>query len=250
MNKNIYINNKLKYPLNLDEYNKLDTAWKLINIFNIPFIFITDYRFYLIKTIRKKYTIEEFYELESIINKLFWNLRWVIFPLFIKPKISKDDYDKFINNNKFDEIPNNLLLCNKLKYENDDDLNKKLKNINLDSVYYRSFINKLVIVDRDIKTIYHKNMEGSSDIFKKNIFNLYTMTVLFDRNLYEKIMSNPYNAKHHKIELSNYYYQYDYGFPNMNYCVYGVGNDESKKDRIKKIYYNRLNDFEYWYKLI
>jgi hypothetical protein len=33
------------------------------------------YRQYIIKIIRKKYTINEFYIYEKIINKLFWNLK-------------------------------------------------------------------------------------------------------------------------------------------------------------------------------
>ena len=249
MDKNIYMNNKLKYPLTQNEYDNLDKVWYLISIFDIPFVFITDYRNYLVKTIRKKYTIDEFYELEMIIEKLFWNLRWVMFPLFDNPKISKEEYHKIINDNQA-EIPSSLLLCSKLGYQNDEDLNTKIKNINAGDTYYRSFINKLIIIDKVNKIIYHKKMEGSSDIFGKNIFNLYTMTVLFNRKLYEKMMSDPYGEKKHKIELSNYYYQYDYGFPNLNYCVCSIGNHESRMDRIKKIYYNKSNNFEYWYKLI
>ena len=253
MNNQIYMNSKFKYPLNINEYNKLDKAWEMINIFNTPFIFITDYRNYLIKKIRKKYTLNEFFELETIINKLFWNLRWMIFPLFINPEMTKVDYDNFINNNynNHTELPNSLLLCKKIKYENEKDLDDKLKNINCESaMYYRSFINKLIIIDYESKIIYNKEMEGSATIFSKNIFNLYTMTILFNRKLYEKIMNKPFTLKKHKIKLSNYYYQYDYGFPNLNYCVFSVGTNEYKINRIKKIYYNKSNKFEYWYKLI
>lgn len=251
--QNIYVDKKLKYPLNIDEYNKLDNVWKLINIFSIPYVQITDYRNYLMKTIRKNYTIDQFHELEMIINKLFWNLRWLMFPLFIKPKMNENEYNIFIKNNYdgYDELSDSLILCNKIKYDNEDDLDIKIKKIRVNSdTYYRSFINKLVIIDRESKIIYNKKMEGSSEIFGKNFFNLYTMTILFDRNLYEKIMVNPYRAQKYEIELSKYYYQYDYGFPNLNYCAYSIGNNEYKLNRIKKIYYNKSNEFEHWYKLI
>ena len=250
--KNIYVNNKLKYPLNDDEYDKLDEVWKLINILSTPFVFISDYRNYLLNTIRENYTMKEFFVLETVINKLFWNLRWAVFPFFIKPKLNEENYDKFINDNygEYDEIPNSLLLCDKIKYDNDDDLDKKIKNITSCNTYYRSFINKLIIIDKDNKVFYHKKMEGSSEIFSKNFFNLYTTMILFNRDLYEKIMRKPIRVKKYKIELSNYYHQYDYCFPNLNYCVYSIGDDEYKIDRIKKIYYNGENDFKYWHKLI
>lgn len=250
--KNIYINNKLKYPLNDDEYDKLDKAWKLITILSTPFVFLTDYRNYLLTIIRENYTIQEFFVLETIINKLFWNLRWVTFPLFVNQKMSKDDYKKFVNNNYggYDEIPNSLLMCDKIQYIDSSDLDQKIKDITSYSTYYRSFINKLIIIDKDNKTIYHKKMEGSSEILSKNWFNLYITTILFNRDLYEKIMRKPYRIKKYKIELSSYYYQYDYGFPNLNYCVYSIGNKEYKLDRIQKIYYNWTNDFKYWNKLI
>jgi len=248
--KDIYTNSGLKYQLNDNEYKNIDKVWELINIFNKPFICITDYRNYLIKKIKKKYTVEEFYFLESIINKLFWNLRWLMFPLFVKPKLNNEEYDAFVSNNYDDykEIPDSLLLCNKISYDGEDDLDKKLKSISLNSdTYYRSFINKLIIVDKVSKVIFNKKMEGSSEIFSKNFFNLYTMTVLLDRKLYEKIMGDPYVAKSMHIELSSYYYEYDYGFPNLNYCTYSFGDEEYRINRVKNMYYKGSAD--YWYKL-
>ena len=253
MIKNIYNDNLLRYPLTNNEISKVNEVWKLIDIINKPYIYVTEYRKYLIKKIRKYYTVEKFYEYEFIINKLFWNLRWLIFPLFINENFTENEYYTFIKNNygNNNEIPKSLSLCESVSYNNEDDLDKKLKSAHeyLD-IYYRSFINKLIIVDRDDKKIYYKKMDGSSNIFAKNYFNVYCMMILFDRKLYEKIMKNPYVIKNKEIELSNYYYQYDYGFPNLNFCKYQIGSVQSKLDRIKKMYYNKFNDFEFWYKII
>ena len=248
MGENIYTNINLKYPINTEEHKNINKVWELINIYNKPFVSITDKRNYLIKNIKKKYTIEEFYYLESIIEKLFWNLRWIIFPLFINKELSKNKYDLIISK-KCKELPNELLLCEKIKFSDRYDLDKKIKEINLNNdTYYRSFINKIIIVDNENNIIYSKQMEGSSIILSKNLFNLYTMTILLDKDLYEKVMSDPFNSQKIDVELSHYYYQYDYGFPNLNYCAFNIGNKNYKLNRIQKMYYSK--NAEYWYKLI
>ena len=232
---NIYTNSKLKYPLTDNEYNDIDDVWQLIDLFAKPFIYVTDYRNYLIDIIPKKYDIDKFYYLETIANKLFWNLRWAIFS-------ENKDYDKSAQ-----IIPKSLTQCNDIKYENSTDLIQKLKTIDLNN-FYRSFINKLIIIDNPNKTIYYKDMEGSADIFCKNEFNLFTLTVLFNRELYEKVMLSSQSYKKLGIELSHYYYQYDYGFPNLNCCVYDFGDEVTKKNRISKMYYK--NGSNNWFKII
>lgn len=258
----IYRDNILKYPLNDKEYFDLDDVWEFLDIFKREEIFVTDYRKRVIKTINKKYKIDDFYYYESILNKMFWNLRWLIFPMWYKPEMTEEDYNKFIKNDygKTDTIPHSLLLCTFEKYTDEKDLRNKLDNNQLfQSMYYRSFINKLIIVDKKRKIIMSKPFEGSSHIFSKNYFNLLTMTILFDRSLYEKIMKNPYSAKHTKIEFSEHYYEYDYGFPNINFCTYDFGTVDDKMERIKKMYYNKYGKkrgeknkrkSEYWFKLI
>jgi hypothetical protein len=94
-------------------------------------------------------------------------------------------------------------------------------------------------------------MEGSSHIFTKNYFNLLSTMILFDRQLYEKVMRNPFYIVDHNIKLSDYYYQYDYPFPNLNYCIYSFGTKEDYLNRIKLMYYNDNNPKDkYWFKLI
>jgi len=260
---NIYQDKILKYPLTDSEYNNINNVWDFVKIFGKKFISLSYFREYVIKK-TKKYTIEEFYLYESILNKMFWNLRWLSFPLWhgdaylsqndiperIKVSrrdnghsVSEEEYTNFVKNNynNFTEIPNSLLLCKKEKYT-DKNLKNKLYNNNvlMQDNYYRSFINKLIIIDKKNKLLISKPLEGSSEIFSKNYFNLLTITILLKKKLYEKIMKYPYSVKYQKFIrklLDSHYYQLDYGFPNLNYCVYTFGNKKDRMTRIKKMYY-------------
>ena len=253
----IYRGSHLKYTLIEEEYKMLDEAWDFFDKikFSGRFTFLSDYRKFVIKDIRSRYTPEDFYEYESIINKLFWNLRWIIFPLWDNKNMTQNQYIDFVKNNygNTKNIPYKLLLCNSETYKDDKDLEEKLrKNKIFETTYYRSFINKLIIVDKKNKNIISKQIEGSAEIFSKNYFNLMTMTIMFDRKLYEKIMNNPFKfLKMEKISMSQFYYEYDYGFPNLNYCTYEFGTKEQRMDRIKKMYYHKgPTKAFYWFKLI
>lgn len=242
-----------KYPLTDEEINKIEAVWKFINLFNQQYVFLTDYRKHLIKTVQHKYTPEQFYELEMITNKLFWNLRWKLAPLWMDPEITEKEYlDNLHIFYKQSELPIALQLCSFEPYSNETDLENKIKHNELfEKTYYRSFINKLMIVDKQQKRIITKPFEGSSEIFSKNYFNLLTMTILFDRQLYDTIMLNPFLIKFKNIQLSKYYYQYDYGFPNLNFCTYLFGSKEDRLNRINKMYFvYEKPKSKYWYKLI
>jgi len=66
--------------LNKLEINKLDEYWNFIDTFNKnmvendPMYSVREYRNGIIKIIKKKYSIEEFYFYEQILNKMLWNL--------------------------------------------------------------------------------------------------------------------------------------------------------------------------------
>lgn len=198
-----------------------DKVWKLLKIFGEPYINLTKYRNKLIKKISRKFTVDEFYECEKIIDKMFWDLR---------EKIGKNDS-----------------CCKVIEYNGVDDLDNKIYGIIDDiGIYYRSFINKLIIVDKDNKRIYYKKMDSSSYIFNKNEFNLLSLTILFNKELYEGVMNDTININN--IELPKYYFELDYCFPNVNCCKYNLGSKDDWINRIKKYYYN--DTAEYWFKLI
>jgi hypothetical protein len=245
----IYKSDTLRYPLTDDELDIINEVWIFMENFKRQFAYVTQFRTFIINAISTKYTIDKFYKYEAILNKLFWNLRYIIYPLWVKKDMSQNEYYKLISNDK-SEIPCWLLRCKKISYNDEIDLDYILNNHPIFySTYYRSFINKLVIIDNIHKNIYIKQMEGSSHIFEKNYFNLLTMSILYDRRLYEKIMSNPYDIMNIEFNVHERYYQLDYPFPNLNYCTYYFGNEELRKKRIERMYYTD-NKGGTWFKLI
>lgn len=215
----IYRDNNLRYKLNNNEYILLDKAWELIEVFKNGIITMHPHRNNLINMIRNKYTIDEFSELEKILEKLFWNLR---------SSINYENERLNITEYNLDELH---LVKNKLK----------------EDIYYRSFVNKIINIDDKNKKIYYKKMEGSANILAKDYFNLLTGTILFDRNIYEQVMKKNLDTK--DIKLPEYYFQMDYGFPNLNLCCPLIGSDKLRKKKIQKMFYDK-NAENNWFKLI
>ena len=129
---NAYKNKILKYPLNNEEYEKIEKVWEYVAYFKKKFIYISEYRKYIIKEIRRNYNIFEFYEYEKILNKMYWNLKWLLYPLIFYRNIKKRKYEDIINNNYKNqkEIPQSLLLCTREKYNNRQEMITKIKKKN------------------------------------------------------------------------------------------------------------------------
>lgn len=217
----IYQNDNLKYKLNEQEYNNINDVWDFLNIFNKKMVFLRDYRKEIINNMQK-YNSNQFYEYEKIATKLYFNL---------KSKINITN----VNN------------INIQSFENKKELNDIIRKYKQNNNYYRSFINKLVVVDQNNKKITTKIMEGSSRIFKKDKQNAILGYILLNRELYEKTMKNIKTFDN--IELPNIYYQFDYGFPNLNYDFYDNGSETYQKKRIKQMYYVKNCD-KNWFKII
>src|SRR5690348_10497943 len=84
--KYIYSGNHLKYPLSQSEHDILDAVWSFIDKFRFLTYGLHEYRSKIIDTIRKDYTPEKFYELERIAEKLFWNLRYNTYDMFLSDR--------------------------------------------------------------------------------------------------------------------------------------------------------------------
>lgn len=253
---NIYFNHILKYPLGSNEYQYLDDVWNFINIFNRKSLYLHQYRKYLIHKINQKYDIDKFYLYESIANKLFWNLRWLIFPIWDQHNISHEAYSKFISHNyqNYQDIPMSLLMYQSIPYKDTDELKQLIEQIKSSQIYYRSFINKLLMIDPIKKIIYVKKMEGSPHIFYHNYFNLLTSHIMSNRELYEHVMKDPYTVLRSSIipelyKLPKYYFELDYPFPNINFCVYQLGNEIYQKWRIQKMYFDDHAE-KNWFKIL
>jgi hypothetical protein len=257
-NKIAYTDEKLAYPLSNVEYDGLNEVWSFIDGFNLNYSHNEDevielppddaliYRHEIIYYINTHYSYDEFFVIESVVNKLFWNLRNKIYPLYFKT--NKIDINNFG--------------CKV------DDLNDQL---NISSGGFQ--LNKLFVPFID------KNNNLKVITRKKNIhFNLLTGFILHHQNLYEKIMVNPneiYNIKtvnkHSSglniepvkkicdIKLNELpYFEHDYPYPNIHFCKYQIGTNSDRLDRIKKYYYKTenmeeawgVNDEKWWHTLI
>lgn len=190
--------------------------WFFLSIFDHDKVNLSEYRNHVIHEVRKRYTIDEFYQYENKLNDMYWNLR-----------------EKLGNQKCF----------RKIKYYDESGLKENIKLCISKNHYYRSFINKIIMVDRKNKEIIYRPMEGSSKIFSDNEFNLLTMHILFNKDLYEGIMCDRLSLK--DINAPEYYYQYDYPFPNLNCCKRSIYSRKEKMERIKNMYYSD-ND---WFKL-
>lgn len=222
----IYNGKDLLYPLTKSEYEQLDDVWNFINNFKFLTHSLHNYRSKLIDNIKNKYTGEEFLNLELITEKIFWNLRDKTYTFFLT------EGQKDIND---------IVQLKEGKSYND------LLDVMYKDNFYRSFINKLILIDDVDNKYYYKKIEGSFEIFNKNKFNLYTSVVLFNRNLYELIMRNP--EKILNINTPKYYYEFDYAFPNLNFGKPFIQTKEYRIKRINKMYYDKDAE-KNWFKLL
>lgn len=242
-NKIVYTNSNLVYPLTQEEFSLIDKVWEFNNLFHQPYYFITDYRKNLINTIQKKYNANEFLQYEDILNKIFWNLMHTMVPYWTDEKTKNGG------------IPSSLRMCKCYEWGNENQLQKLIDSVDVwNEQYYRSFINKIILIDRQRKLLFTKPFEGSSEIFTQNYFNLLGMRILADRNNYEKVMSNPDILKNDQFMTplvgKSHYYQRDYGFPNLNYCTYRFANEKERLRRIKRMFFFENGREKWWFLLM
>jgi hypothetical protein len=195
----------------------LDKIWEFINTFNFMTVTCHEYRDQIINRIRNKYTIDEFYEYELSVEKLYWNLRSKLFEVIYKHKFDYIMYDKKMN----------IINCS----------NMELAKIKLNNThYFRSYINKIINKSDIDSNIYFKRPEGTIDIFEQIEFNRIIGYIMTNRILYDQIIKEP-NSYKQILELPPVYRQFEYGFPNLNLCRQTLYSDETRRKRIKKMYY-------------
>ena len=192
------------------------------------------YREYIIKYISKKYTINEFYKYEKMLNKILWYLI----------DLTKCDVTKIIEINKTKDIKdivtdntmswitktNDIVEENSMSY-----INKKYMYNELDEYYYYS---KYYTEHREIK-------ENKNDNYEKYKNILY---IILNKNIFYKIIERQIKFNEIENKLPILLYPYDYPFPNVTFYFKNTNSKKRCLNRIKKYYYNE-ND-EYWYKRI
>ena len=125
-----------------NEENNLDNFWNFIYIFNlnqsdIDNISVSEYRNNIINIIKKKYTIEEFYFYEQILNKLLYKL---LFKLNIRVKdIHIIKSNQFVLDQSHSYTHNLLLFNNK---SNTIFINNKVESTLLLRKILSVFLNK------------------------------------------------------------------------------------------------------------
>jgi hypothetical protein len=211
----------LKFPLNETEINLLDNVFKFNNAFRFSKYSLRDYRYKLIKKIRSKYSFDEFYNYELISEKIFWNIKYLL-----------------------ENGSSNIT----------KDTSEKIQNMVNRNNSYRSFINKVILIDdnnSDKLEYYYKPQEGSSKIFSSSFkINKFISQIMCDKKLYDSVINNPDFKKY--INDDELYYSFEYGFPNLNFGKPFMQSENYRKKRIKLMYYmdNIINSEKNWFKLI
>lgn len=200
----------------------MEDIYKFLSNFSYNSLYITNNRQTTIANLQK-YTPEEFLKYEDILNDMFWNMKEKLMKKF-KKKVE----------------------CKVFDYITEQDIKQKKKEILRGILYYRSFINKIILVDIKNKKIYYKPFQASISIASKSKLDLLCNYLLFNRELYEKIINDTNEIKN--VILPKYYYELDYLFPNLNYCKRNINDVETRLRKIKYMYYDKDGD-ENWFKL-
>jgi hypothetical protein len=190
----------MEYKLSKEENNKLNEYWQFIDIFDPKDEFyLYNYRNRLLKTIKKKYTIEEFYFYENILNKMLWNLLII--------------YDIKIYN--IDFTIKEAFIINDNSY-----INKQIMKIG----------NKIVIFPNYAKLNFNEKIP-------ENLFKIFY--ILSKRKIYEKVINDKnYINKIDIKKIDKYYYPNDYPFPNISLVNYNNNPKKVWIKRIKAYYYS------------
>ena len=148
---------RMKYLLSEKEKKMLPDVFSFIktfykfNVVKSEIFGAYEYRRFIIKRIREKYSIEEFYKYEKIMNKLYWNL-----------------YHKLHKNDK---------LCNMM--------------ITPPKNFQKSFNNKILSYNYKTKMYHVQRDYIDNETRKKNKTEIKIMSVMMDMNLYLSFYKNP-----------------------------------------------------------
>jgi len=212
--KNPYNNNYNKFDFTIEELKFIDESWKLIESFNTSYLTKMELREKTIKLVNKNYSIIEFDKLEIIIEKMFWNM------IFLLNKI----------------LENNFIEQNIKQKDSSYGINKQVKKIYLkNKILSESYVNK-IIINKD-NLIYYKY------IYPNN-FDIIISSIMTDRIIYETVYNNidklDINFIQTIISNINIKENFDYLFPNINTMIPFCYNN--RIERIKKYYFNNDSD--------
>jgi hypothetical protein len=205
---NSYNNDKLKFPLSIDEIKMVDNAWNFMDIFRETFLTRGKYDRYLEKKIKMMYSIKEFYKLEKIVEKIYWNLVSKIkSEVSLKPEIFLKERGEY----NLEDVENKILMRN-----------VKIKE---------STIKKTYIIKKNGKLLYKYYYPDDLDLFVSSI--------MINRSVYETIMSESEEIFNIEIEPYSHIVEFDYPYPNLNTIKSFVDIKEKRMEKIKEKYYSK-----------
>lgn len=208
MKKNPYNDKILKFPLLKNEIKILDKVWEFMDDFRETKLTRNKYKKYIINKMNKKYSIYDFYKLEKIVEKIYWNLA-------IKIKNDVQLKPEIFFKKKFDskEIKNKILMRN-----------NKIKE---------STVGKTYIITKNNKLFYKYKYPNDLDLFVSSI--------IINRSIYETIMSEEVEIFNIEIEPYNNIVEFDYMYPNLNTIKSFALSKGDRIKNIKDLYYNNID---------
>lgn len=208
MNKNPYNNKNLKYLLSKNEINEIDNVWEFLSIFRETFLTRGKYRRNIKMKIVEKYTIDEFYKLEKIAEKIYWNLE-----------------DKIKN-----EVEKEINFKSKIYVKKKFDLRQMENKIFRRNIKItESNINKSYVITENNEFLYKYKYPDDMDILISSI--------MVNRSIYETIMSDEESIYNLEIEPYNNIVEFDYLLPNLNTIKSFAYNKNDRIKNISKMYY-------------
>lgn len=209
---NLYKN---KYALTQREILLIDRAWELLYDLSDTEISRYKYRKKIIEKVRNKYTKQEFYTLEIIIEKMYWNL--------------------------IDKI--------KKIFDVDPSLYKKSGKMKINTVINQIYKNNKRAKESNIRKSYIHNPKRQEIIYKYNYPNnldMISSSIIIHRSTYETIMGNQTDISDLQIEPYNNIIEYDYPYPNLNTIAPFVTDNKRRIKNINDMYYSQ-NPELYWF---
>jgi len=212
---NPYNNKYLLYVLSENELSLVDKMWEFISVFRISSHTRAEYRYIVMKEIRKKYTVDDFLILELIVEKIYWNLLNIL-----NIRLGLDSVTHIKKISKSDKIKQK---------------NKILQRSSVsESSVRKSFI-----------------MSGNKIIYKYNYpddVDLIMGSIMVNRSIYQTLMSNPDDIRLSALDIEPYHniVEFDYSYPNLNTLVPFLLDKEQRIKNIKKMYYQTDNSYNWF----